>query len=140
MDDTAAETSLVLGSASSSETPRWSTRTRRGRTPAELQAHATALLASPKVTEKTASKPPAPGTPASRTPSIFIVASSSCLCDSGSIYKIRAKGQTRLNNNIDTIVYTNIDIPVVIHVAVIMLNITPKILLRTCYTTTLALS
>ena len=135
MDDTAAETSLVLGSASSSETPRWSPRTRSGRTPAELQALATALLASPKVTEKTASKPPAPGTPASRTPSIFIVASSSCLCDSGSIYKIRAKGQTRMNKNIDTI-----DIPVVIHVAVIMLNITPKILLRTCYTTTLALS
>jgi hypothetical protein len=91
MDDTAADTSLVLGSASSNETPRQSSRTRSGRTPAELQAFATALLASPKVTENTASKPPAPGTPASKTPSIFIVASSSRVCESGSIYKIRAK-------------------------------------------------
>ena len=40
-----------------------------------------------------------------------------------------------MNKNIDTI-----DIPVVIHVAVIMLNIVPKILLRTYYTTTLAVS
>lgn len=86
MDDTAADTSLVLGSASSKDTPRLSSRTRSGRTPAELQAFATALLASPRVTEKIASNPPAPGTPASRTPSIFIVASNSWVWDSGSIW------------------------------------------------------
>lgn len=93
IDDTAVDTSLVLGSPASNETPRGSSRTRRGRTPAELQALATASLASPKITEKTASKPPAPGTPASRTPSIFIVASRSWVCDSGSICKMRTTRQ-----------------------------------------------
>lgn len=77
--------SLVLGSALSNETPQGSSLTSMARTLSELHVFVTLLFESPKVTAKTASYPPAPGTPANNTPSKFIVASRRCVCDSGSI-------------------------------------------------------
>ncbi|KAL1310103.1 hypothetical protein AAHE18_17G223300 [Arachis hypogaea] len=76
---------LSTGSALSKETPQGSSLTRRARTLSELHVFVTLLLEYPKVTAKTASNPPAPGTPANNTPSKFSVASKSFVCDSGSI-------------------------------------------------------
>lgn len=86
MDEIADGISRVRGSPLSRETPRGSSFTKRGKTPSEVQIWVTLQLASsPNVIANTASNPPAPGTPARRTPSIFIVASRSRVCDSGSI-------------------------------------------------------
>lgn len=85
MADTTDVISLVRGSAFSKETPQGSSVTGNGRTLSELQIFVTFVLEPPKVTANTASNPPAPGTPANKTPSKFIVASRSRVCDSGSI-------------------------------------------------------
>jgi hypothetical protein len=86
-EERADETSLALGSPFSKQTPRGSSLTNRGRTPWELQVLIIGLwLASPKITAKTASNPPAPGTPANNTPSVSMVRSKIWVCDSGSIY------------------------------------------------------
>lgn len=88
--------SFVLGSAVSKETPRGSSLTNKAKTLNELQDFVTWLPESPKVTANTASNPPAPGTPASKTPSILIVASKSLVCDSGSICKfVKPKNQCK---------------------------------------------
>ena len=84
-EDTAAVTPLIRGSPLSRETPQGSSLTNKAKTFCELHILVTLLPESPKVTAKTASKPPAPGTPANKIPSMFIVASKSWVCDSGSI-------------------------------------------------------
>lgn len=79
--------SAVLGSPVSNDTPLGSSPTSKAKTLSELHALTRFGLESPKVTAKIASNPPAPGTPASKTPSMSMVASKSRVCDSGSICK-----------------------------------------------------
>lgn len=85
--ETADVISVVRGSQLSKETPWGSSLTNKARTLTELHALVTLLPESPNVTAKTASNPPAPGTPANKTPSMSIVAFRSWVCDSGSICK-----------------------------------------------------
>ncbi len=63
-EETAAVNPLVHGSALSRETPRGSSVTNKAKTLSELHILVTLLPEFPKVTAKTASKPPAPRTPA----------------------------------------------------------------------------
>lgn len=90
-EETADVISVVSGSQLSKETPRGSSLTNNARTLSELHALAILSPESPSVTAKIASNPPAPGIPANRTPSMFIVAFRSRVCCSGSICNIKSE-------------------------------------------------
>lgn len=84
-DETPDVIPVVRGSPLSRQTPCGSSLTNKAKTLCELHAWVSLLPESPNVIAKMASNPPAPGTPASRTPSAFIVESKSWVWDSGSI-------------------------------------------------------